>query len=41
MDVKVGDRVLIMNGAGQRVKVRNKKVLVLRQSEILCLVDQP
>jgi chaperonin GroES len=40
MEVKVGDRVLYARYAGTEIKVEeNKKVLILRESDILALVE--
>ena len=40
MEVKVGDRVLYARYAGTEIKIEeNKKVLVLKESDILALVE--
>ncbi|MDN3988458.1 co-chaperone GroES [Zwartia vadi] len=39
MDVKVGDRVLFGKYAGQTVKVDGEEVLVIREEEILAVVQ--
>ena len=40
MEVKVGDRVLYARYAGTEIKVEeNKKVLILKESDILALVE--
>ena len=39
MDVKVGDKVLFGNYAGQTVKVDGEEVLVIREEEILAVVQ--
>jgi chaperonin GroES len=40
MEVKVGDRVLYAKYAGTEIKIEeNKKVLVLKESDILALVE--
>jgi chaperonin GroES len=39
MDVKVGDRVLYAKYSGTEIKVDNKKVLILRESDVLAIVD--
>jgi len=38
MDVKKGDRVLYAKYAGTEVKVDDKKLLILKESDILALV---
>ena len=39
MDVNVGDRVLYAKYSGTEVKVDGKKLLILRESDILALVE--
>ncbi len=39
MDVKVGDRVLYAKYAGTEVKTDDKKLLILKESDILALVE--
>jgi len=39
MDVKVGDRVLFGKYAGQTVKVEGKEVLVMREEDIMGVVE--
>jgi chaperonin GroES len=39
MEVKVGDRVLYAKYSGTEIKLNNKKVLILRESDILALVE--
>jgi chaperonin GroES len=39
LDVKVGDTVLYAKYAGTEVKLDGEKVLVLRESDILAIVD--
>lgn len=39
MDVKEGDRVLYAKYAGTEVKMDDKKLLILKESDILALVD--
>ena len=39
MEVKVGDRVLCSNYAGSEFKVDGKEVTILRQSDILAIVE--
>lgn len=39
MDVKVGDKVLFGKYAGQTVKVDGEEVLVIREDEILAVVE--
>ena len=40
MEVKVGDRVLYARYAGTEIKIEeNKKVLILKESDILALVE--
>ena len=40
MEVKVGDRVLYAKYSGTEIKVEeNKKVLILRESDVLALVE--
>jgi chaperonin GroES len=40
MDVKVGDRVLFAKYAGTEIKVDDKKVLILKESDILAIVEE-
>jgi chaperonin GroES len=41
MEVKVGDRVLYARYAGTEIKLEgNKKVLILRESDVLALVER-
>lgn len=39
MDVKEGDRVLYAKYAGTEVKVDDQKLLILRESDILALIE--
>ncbi|NWG08271.1 MAG: co-chaperone GroES [Chloroflexi bacterium] len=39
LDVKVGDRVLYAKYSGTEVKVDGKKLLILRESDILAIVE--
>ena len=39
MDVKVGDRVLYAKYAGTEIKIDNKKLLILRESDLLAIVE--
>ena len=39
MDVKVGDRVLYAKYSGTEVKMDGKKMLILRESDILAIVE--
>lgn len=39
MEVKVGDRVLISKYAGTEVKMNNEEYTILRQSDILAVVE--
>lgn len=39
MDVKVGDRILFAKYAGTEVKMDGKKVLILRESDILGIIE--
>ena len=39
MDVSVGDRVLYAKYSGTEVKVDGKKLLILRESDILAIVE--
>lgn len=39
MEVKVGDRVLISKYAGTEVKLDNEEYTILRQSDILAIVE--
>ncbi len=38
MDVSVGDKVLFAKYSGTEIKVDNKKLLILRESDILAIV---
>lgn len=40
MDVKVGDTVLFAKYAGTEIKVDNKKLLILRESDLLAIVEK-
>jgi len=39
MDVKVGDKVLYAKYAGTEVKYNGKKLLILRESDVLAILD--
>jgi chaperonin GroES len=39
MDVKVGDRVLYAKYSGTEFKLDGKKVLILRESDILAIIE--
>ncbi len=39
MDVKMGDRVLYAKYAGTEVKLEDKKYLILKESDILAVLD--
>jgi len=39
MDVKVNDRVLYAKYAGTEIKLNDKKVLILKESDILAIVE--
>jgi chaperonin GroES len=39
MDVKVGDRVLFAKYAGTEIKIDGKKLLILKESDILAVVE--
>ncbi len=39
LDVKVGDRVLYAKYSGTEVKIDGKKMLILRESDILAIVE--
>ena len=39
MEVKVGDRVLYAKYSGTEIKVDGKKLLILRESDILAIVE--
>jgi chaperonin GroES len=39
MDVKVGDRVLFAKYSGTEVKMDGKKLLILRESDVLGIID--
>lgn len=40
MDVKVGDTVLFQKYGGTEVKIDNKKLLILRESDLLAIVTK-
>ncbi|MCL6445486.1 MAG: co-chaperone GroES [Alicyclobacillus sp.] len=40
LDVKVGDRVIYSKYAGTEVKVDNEELLILRESDILAIVEK-
>jgi len=39
MDVKVGDKVLFAKYSGTEIKLDGKKLLILRESDILAILD--
>src|SRR3972149_5987520 len=39
MDVRVGDKVLFAKYAGTEIKIDNEKLLILRESDILAIVE--
>jgi chaperonin GroES len=39
MDVKVGDRVLYAKYAGTEVKIDDRKLLILRESDVMAIVE--
>jgi chaperonin GroES len=39
MDVKVGDKVLYAKYAGTEIKLEGKKLLILKESDILAILD--
>jgi chaperonin GroES len=39
MEVKVGDQVLYAKYSGTEIKVENKKVLILKEADILAVVE--
>jgi chaperonin GroES len=39
MDVKVGDKVLYAKYSGTEIKLEGKKVLILRESDILAVIE--
>jgi chaperonin GroES len=40
MDVAVGDRILYARYAGTEVKVGDQKLLILRESDVLAIVQE-
>ena len=40
MDVKVGDKVLFQKYGGTEVKLEDKKVLILRETDIMAIVEK-
>jgi chaperonin GroES len=40
LDVKVGDRVLFGKYSGQAVKVQNEELLVMREEDIMAIVEK-
>lgn len=40
LEVKVGDRVIFSKYAGTEIKVNNDDVLILRESDILAIVEK-
>ncbi|OGO10347.1 MAG: co-chaperone GroES [Chloroflexi bacterium RBG_13_66_10] len=40
MDVRVGDKVLFAKYAGTEIKIDNEKLLILRESDILAIVEE-
>jgi chaperonin GroES len=41
MDVKTGDVVLYAKYAGTEVKIDDKKLLILKESDVLAIVEKP
>ena len=39
MDVKAGDTVLFAKYAGTEIKIENKKILILKETDILAIVE--
>jgi chaperonin GroES len=39
MDVKLGDKVLFAKYAGTEIKLEGKKLLIMKESDILAIVD--
>ena len=39
LEVKVGDRVLYAKYSGTEIKLDGKKVLILKESDVLCVVE--
>ena len=40
MDVKVGDKVLFAKYSGTEIKVDAKKLLIMRESDIMAIVEK-
>ena len=40
MEVKEGDKVLFAKYAGTEVKIEDKKLLILRESDVLALIEE-
>ena len=40
MDVKIGDTVLFAKYAGTEIKLEDKKVLILRESDLMAIVEK-
>ena len=40
MDVKLGDKVLFAKYAGTEIKIEDKKVLILKEADILAVVEE-
>ena len=40
MDVKVGDKVLFQKYGGTEIKLEDKKVLILRETDIMAIVEK-
>lgn len=40
MDVKVGDKVLFAKYAGTEIKIDGKKLLILRESDLLAIIEK-
>jgi len=40
MDVKAGDTVLFAKYAGTEIKINNKKLLILKESDVLAILDE-
>jgi chaperonin GroES len=40
MDVKVGDKVLFAKYSGSEIKIDSKKLLIMRESDIMAIVEK-
>jgi co-chaperonin GroES (HSP10) len=40
LDVEIGDKVMVIEGAGQQSQIRRQRVLIIRESDILGIIAE-